>query len=125
MIKNKEYYTKQKTEYMFATQCENDLEMGRIKMRDVPFEYRTRIGYVYAKKALRYGVFGEKNQKEKRLFSELVACDIMKWKKEKERSSKYSEEKILYMIDALKSILHSCYAEGYFEGQINDSKSCK
>ena len=118
------YYTKEQPEILHLTKCENDLEMGRAKMRDVPFEYRTRLGYTLAKKALRYNVFGPDSPKEKRLFSELLAHDIMEWKKIKEGDSEYPEEELEYRIHWLKNALYSCFLEGYF-GKKKHEQHCK
>ena len=113
------YYTKEQPEILHLTKCENDLEMGRIRMVDVPFEYRTRLGYTLAKKALRYNVFGPDNLKEKRLFSELLAHDIMEWRKMKKGDSEYPEEELEYRIHWLKDTLYSCFSEGYFGNKKN------
>lgn len=117
-VKDETYYTDIYEEPGFYTHCQYDLESGLIKIYDVPFEYREFREYLLAKKALRFGAFGKDNKKEKRLFSEQVASDILECKKRKARNADLPSTHLYYRMDErikmLKEMLYRSSAEGFF-----------
>lgn len=118
-MKDKDYYTKSYDKYSQNTKCQCDLEEGKIKIYEVPFEYRDGLAYVLARKAIRLGdLKRECRKKEKRLLAEQLMDDIIVCKKYKEKgsdlSSEYPEYRTEDRIRDLRSLFLMCADEGYF-----------
>lgn len=77
-MKDKDYYTKSYDKYSQNTKYQCDLEEGKIRIYEVPFEYRDGLAYVLARKAIRLGdLKRECRKKEKRLLAEQLMGDII------------------------------------------------
>ena len=118
-MKDKDYYTKSYDKYSQNTKYQCDLEEGKIRIYEVPFEYRDGLAYVLARKAIRLGdIKRECRKKEKRLLAEQLMGDIIVCKKYKEKgsdlSSEYPEYRTEDRIRDLRSLFLMCADEGYF-----------
>ena len=116
-IKNKEYYTKPVEEGSRNSQYLVDLENGLIKIYEVPFEYRTGLAYVLARKALRYEMFGKEQSKiERKLLAEQLKADIMECGRRKEDLSlRYPEPYIKDRLFEFLSMYGLCVEEKYIQ----------
>ena len=110
MVKDKDYYTKPIFQGSFYTQCLWDLAGGEIKIYDIPFEYRTGLAYILAKKAIRYKVFGNGTQKEKEMLAEQLKDDIIKCKREKNLSPELRDKEA-----DLLSVFDTCIEDEYLQ----------
>lgn len=118
-MKDKDYYTKSYDKYSQNTKYQCDLEEGKIRIYEVPFEYRDGLAYVLARKAIRLGdLKRECRKKEKRLLAEQLMGDIIVCKKYKEKgsdlSSEYPEYRTEDRIRDLRSLFLMYADEGYF-----------
>ena len=118
-MENKDYYTKSYDEYSQNTKCQCDLGEGKIRIYEVPFEYRDGLAYVLARKAIRIGSLKNKyKKKEKRLLAEQLMNDIIVCKKYREKGldlpSEYPEYRTEDRIRDLRSLFLMCADEGYF-----------
>lgn len=118
-MKNKDYYAKSYDEYSQNTKCQCDLEEGKIRIYEVPFEYRDGLAYVLARKAIRIGgLKRECRKKEKRLLAEQLMNDIIVCKTYREKGSdlpsKYPEYRTEDRMRDLRSLFLMCADEEYF-----------
>lgn len=73
VLSNREYYMKEMDGYW--TQAERDMLDGKIKIYDVPFEYRSRSLYIIAYRFIQ-GYFPKNILVEKRLFIKQILEDV-------------------------------------------------
>ena len=115
-MENKNYYIKPYDKYSQNTKCQCDLEEGRIRIYEVPFEYRDGLAYVLARKRLR--TEDSMKSQEKRLLAEQLMHDIITCKKCREKgldlSSEYPEYRMEDRIQDLRNLFLMCADEEYF-----------
>lgn len=89
VLSNREYYMKEMDGYW--TQAERDMLDGKIKIYDVPFEYRSRSLYIMAYRFIK-GHFPKHILAEKRLFVKQILDDIEECRLRFRESGDLSEE---------------------------------
>ena len=75
-MKNLEYYTKKTDGMLWDSQCETDLFDGKIKIADVPVEFRTHRAYICAHRYAR--CIGDEKERHHQLWkiAESLDADI-------------------------------------------------
>ena len=75
-MENLEYYTKKTDGMLWDSQCETDLFEGKIKIADIPVEFRTRRAYICAHRYARW--IGDEKERHHQLWkiAESLEADI-------------------------------------------------
>lgn len=75
-MKNLEYYTKKTDGMLWDSQCETDLFDGKIKIADVPVEFRTHRAYICAHRYARWIVDEKERHHQLWKIAESLEADI-------------------------------------------------